>query len=116
MSDELEILNDDGQLNPAWQAQAEELIGKIATISREYPNAVVMFVLEAALTEQIAMYSPALGDLFTETMRRYRHKATILLAVSDVLRTRMTEIKDAAHLEEILRNELGITPETKLEE
>lgn len=98
-----EILNDDGQMNPEWQEKAEELIGRIATISREYPEAVVMFVLEAALTEQIAMYSPALGDLFSETMVQYRKRATLLMVVSDMLKEKLAGVTDAESLSAALR-------------
>ena len=98
-----EILNDDGQMNPEWKKQAEELIVKIATISRDYPVPVVMFVLEAALTEQIAIYSPMLGDLFSEMMVQYRKRATLLLAVSEMLRDKLANVTDEASLNEALK-------------
>jgi hypothetical protein len=98
-----EILNEDGQMNAEWKAKAEELIAKLATISREYPESVVMFVLEAALTEQIAMYSPMLGDMFAETMVQYRKRATLLLAVSDILGEKLGTVIDEASLNEALK-------------
>ena len=98
-----EILNDNGQLSPEVMKQSEELMVKVATICREYPQMVVMFVLEAALTEQIAIYSPMLGDLFSEMMVQYRKRATLLLAVSDMLRDRLTNVTDEASLSEALK-------------
>lgn len=86
MLDEHDILNDDGKMNPEWKTQAEELIVKLATLCKDYPQTVVMFVLEAALTEQIAIYSPVLDRLFTETMAQFRKRAILLLTVADALR------------------------------
>ena len=95
-------IGDDGQLTPAVKAQAEELIVKVATACKDYPQGVVMFVLEAALTEQIAIYSPMLGDLFAETMAQYRKRAMLLLTVSDILREKLTNVTDEASLNEAL--------------
>ena len=98
-----EYVNEDGQMKPEVKKQAEELIVKIATVCKDYPQAVVMFVLEAALTEQIAIYSPMLGDLFSEMMSQYRKRATLLLVVSDMLRDKLGNVTDEASLNEALK-------------
>ena len=114
LDEERNMLSDDGQLSPEVKKQAEELIVKVATLCKDYPQMVVMFVLEAALTEQIAMYSPMLGDLFTEMMAQYRKRATLLLVVSDMLKEKLAGVTDEESLNEALKNmksELESTPE-----
>lgn len=97
-------VNEDGQISPEMKRQAEELIFKVATVCKDYPQMVIMFVLEAALTEQIAIYSPMLGDLFAETMAQYRKRAMLLLTVSDMLKDRLSNITDEASLNEALKS------------
>lgn len=92
------------------KAQAEELVTKVGAICKEYHPVIVLFVLEAALSAQIASVSPPLGDLFTEMMREYKSKAAILLTVAELLKGGANAIRNDASVEDLLA-ELGISEE-----
>ena len=103
LDEERNMINEEGQLSPEIKQQAEELMVKVATACQGYPQMVVMFVLEAALTEQIAIYSPMLGDLFSEMMAAYRKRAMLLLTVSSMLKEKLAVVTDEASLNEALK-------------
>ena|SRR5271170_4877442 len=81
-----ELIGEDGQLKPEVVSRAKALITNIATLCAEEEPAVVLFVLEAAMTEQIAMFTPPLGDLFRSMMKAYKHKAAVLIQMVEMLK------------------------------
>jgi hypothetical protein len=105
----------DGNITPEFKAQAEELVVRIGAVCKDFPPALVLFVLEAALIEQISMFSPPLSDLFVEAMRVYKEKAAILITVAELLKGKAEAIRNGASIEDLLA-ELGIAPESKPQE
>jgi len=83
--DESQLLGEDGQIKPEIMERAKALIANIAELCKEEQPALVLFVLEAALTEQIAMFAPPLSELFGSMMRAYKNKATVLLSVLELI-------------------------------
>jgi len=81
-----DLQDSDGNLTLEAKAQAEELVLKIAAICKDYPPALVLFVLEAALTEQISILAPPLSELFTDTMKAFKDKAVLLLSIMKLLK------------------------------
>ncbi len=69
--------------------QATELVAKMAELCKDYEPDVVLLVLESAITETIHMASPTLGNLFEETMKRYKNQAAKLLAFADILQSHL---------------------------
>jgi hypothetical protein len=88
-----EMYDTKGSLTPEAMAQAMELMQKVASAVKEYHPAITLFVLEAALGAQIGNFSQPLGDLFDETMRVYKQKATILMSVAGLLRDTLDGIR-----------------------
>ena len=97
------MYDNNGDLTPEYKAQAEELVGRIGTICKEYHPAIVLFVLEAAMSAQISSFSPPIGDLFAQMMLEYKNKAAILLSVAELLKGKMDEIRSGASIEELLK-------------
>ena len=81
-----ELIGEDGQLKPEVVGRAKVLITNIATLCADEDPAIVLFVLEAAMTENIAMYAPPLGDLFRSMMKAYKHKAAALIQMVELLK------------------------------
>ena len=61
------------------------LADKMSLLLREHSPNAVLFVLEAALEQNITNLSPALGELFKRMLDEYKQKATMLLTLSDML-------------------------------
>ena len=80
------LLGEDGQLKPEVVARAKVLITGIATLCADEEPAIVLFVLEAAMTENISMFAPPLGDLFRSMMQAYKHKAAVLIQMVEMLK------------------------------
>jgi hypothetical protein len=96
MMDESQLVGEDGSIKPEIMERATALIAGIAELCQHEEPAVVLFVLEAALTEQISMFAPPLGDLFTAMMRSYKQRAAQLLSVLEMLK------KGGVTIEEIM--------------
>ena len=94
--DESQLVGEDGNIKPEIMERATGLIANIAELCKDEEPAVVLFVLEAALTEQISIFAPPLGDLFTQMMRAYKGKAAMLLSVLEMLK------KGGVSIEEIM--------------
>ena len=69
MMDESQLVGEDGNIKPEIMERATALIAGIAELCKEEEPAVVLFVLEAALTEQINMFAPPLSESFTQMMK-----------------------------------------------
>lgn len=100
------MYDNEGNLTVDAKTQAEELVTKLGAICKEYHPAIVLFVLEAAMTEQINQFSHPLSELFSETMHAYKEKAAILITVSAMLKGKAEAIRNGASIEDIL-TELG---------
>jgi hypothetical protein len=110
------VYDNDGNPTQEFKAQAEELVVKIGSMCKDYHPAIVLFVLEAAMTEQISVFSPQLSNLFEETMGAFKAKAAVLIIVADMLKGRAEEIRNGASIEDILA-EIGVSvPEPKPQE
>ena|SRR5271157_675370 len=102
------MMGEDGQFKPEVMEQGLKLVREVAELCGGHDPALVLFVLEAALTEQIEMFAPPLGDLFRSSMRAYKNKAAMLLTVATLL-------KDSGlSIEEILQAEAEQTTEKPL--
>jgi hypothetical protein len=105
-------MGDNENLTPEFKAQATELVSKLGAICREYPPAVVLFVLEAAMTEQVSMFMPPLADLFADAMAMFKERAAVLLTVAELLKGKADAIRDRASVESLIA-ELGAEPKPK---
>lgn len=105
------MLGEDGQLKPEVVARAKELITNIALLCKDEEPAIVLFVLEAAMSEQIAMFAPPLGDLFRSMMQAYKHKAAVLISMVEMLKNEGVGLDDLMRLGSEL-DEAEITPES----
>lgn len=72
------------------KAQARELMTKIATACKEYDVLVVMNVLEAAITAEIAGQDELVGKLFEEMMAEFRSQAMIVFTASMLMKASKT--------------------------
>lgn len=61
------------------------LADKMSLLLKDYSPNAVLFVLEAALVQNIDNLSPALGDLFQSMLQVYKQKANMLLTLTDLL-------------------------------
>ena len=84
--DQEKMFDSNGQLSEEFKAQGLQLVQDIAAVCKGKEPVLVMFVLEAILTEQISIYSEPLGELFSEMMKVYKQKATMMLQIMDMLR------------------------------
>jgi|SRR5271170_3400944 len=89
-----ELVGEDGNIIPEVKAQAEELVIKIANLCKEYPPAITLFVLEASLAEEIAMYAPEIADLFQAVMKEFKQKAAMFISVAALLKEKGINIED----------------------
>jgi|SRR5271168_2773058 len=96
-----ELVGEDGNIRPEIEAQAKELVIKIDEACKEYPPAITLFVLEAALTAEIKMYSPEIGDLFQTVMKEFKNEATLLIGMKALLKEKGITIKDLLQKEGI---------------
>src|SRR5277367_2974190 len=106
-----ELIGEDGQLKPEVVGRAKVLITNIATLCADEEPAIVLFVLEAAMTEQIAMFAPPLGELFRSMMQAYKHKASVLIQMVEMLKNEgvgMDEIMKLGEDDEVEVPDSGI--------
>jgi hypothetical protein len=83
-----ELLETNNKYSDEKKEQATELVIKLATICRGYSPDVVLLVLESAMTEEITILSPVMGELFERSMQAYKEKATLLLTLTEALHAR----------------------------
>lgn len=95
-----ELLGIDGELKPEVVDRAKALIMIIAELCRNEEPAIALYVLEAALTEQITMFVPPLGDLFRSMMRAYKQKASALISLVEMLKENGVSLADLEALKE----------------
>ena len=97
----------DGELKPEIVERAKELIRSIAELCKEEEPAVVLFVLEAAMTAHIGLYAPPLADMFRDMMKAYKEKATIFIGLYEALKHGdlglLKVLKNGDNLEDLLR-------------
>jgi hypothetical protein len=84
-----DVLGTNKQYNSEKLTQAKELVIKMAELCSNYEPDVVLLVLESAITETIHMASPTLGNLFEETMKKYKAQAAKLLAFAEILESHL---------------------------
>ena len=94
MMDVETLMGEDGQLKPEVVERAKALVTNIAELCKDEEPALVLFVLEAAMTEQIGMFAPSLSDLFVAMMRAYKQKASMLLTMLELLKSGKVSIED----------------------
>jgi hypothetical protein len=70
---------------PEQEAAAKELVTKLATVCREYEPGLVLFVLEACLSEELARISPVIGMMFDGYMREFKKRSSLILNVMEAL-------------------------------
>ena len=92
--DESKVVGKDGRIKPEAEAAAKELVVKVAELCKDVEPAIVLFVLEAALTAQIKSFLPPLGDMFRDMMRAYKSKAAVLIQMVEMLRDGGMSIED----------------------
>ena len=85
-----EAFNESNELSPELQAEAVDFMTKLATVAKEFKPLVRLYVLEAALQEQISEFAPPLGDLFGSMMVAYKKKAAILLVMAELVKEHNT--------------------------
>jgi hypothetical protein len=111
MSELETILGEDGQIKPEIVERAKGLIANIAELVKGEEPAVVLFVLEAALTEQIAMYAPPLGELFRSMMKAYKHKAAALISIVEMIKNSGVSLEEL--MQEARDGQGDINPDEK---